>query len=67
MPFSNAAFWPAAFCACATPTAPMSWARLIVGVVLDTNTLVSGMISPGGPPRRLLDGVRAQAVQQIRT
>ncbi len=29
-------------------------------VVLDTNILVSGVISPGGPPRRLLDGVRAQ-------
>ena len=29
-------------------------------VVLDTNTLVSGVISPGGPPRRLPDGVRAQ-------
>lgn len=29
-------------------------------VVLDTNTLVSGVISPGGPPRRLLDGARAQ-------
>jgi len=26
--------------------------------VLDTNTLVSGIISPGGPPRRLLDGAR---------
>lgn len=32
-------------------------------VVLDTNTLVSGVISPGGPPRRLLDGVRAQAFE----
>ncbi len=30
-------------------------------VVLDTNTLVSGIISRGGPPRRLLDGVRTQA------
>ncbi|MBN8764650.1 MAG: putative toxin-antitoxin system toxin component, PIN family [Thiobacillus sp. 63-78] len=29
-------------------------------VVLDTNTLVSGIISPGGPPRRLLDGARRQ-------
>lgn len=29
-------------------------------VVLDTNTLVSGVISAGGPPRRLLDGARAQ-------
>ena len=32
-------------------------------VVLDTNTLVSGVISPGGPPRRLLDGARAQAFE----
>lgn len=29
-------------------------------VVLDTNTLISGVISAGGPPRRLLDGARAQ-------
>jgi len=34
-----------------------------VRVVLDTNTLVSGVISPGGPPRRLLDGVRMQAFE----
>jgi putative PIN family toxin of toxin-antitoxin system len=34
-----------------------------VRVVLDTNTLVSGVISPGGPPRRLLDGARAQAFE----
>jgi len=34
-----------------------------VRVVLDTNTLVSGVISPGGPPRRLLDGIRAQAFE----
>ena len=32
-------------------------------VVLDTNTLVSGVISPGGPPRRLLDGAGAQAFE----
>lgn len=32
-------------------------------VVLDTNTLVSGVISPDGPPRRLLDGARAQAFE----
>lgn len=32
-------------------------------VVLDTNTLVSGVISPGGPPRRLLDGMRAQTFE----
>ena len=32
-------------------------------VVLDTNTLVSGVISPGGPPRRLLDGARTQAFE----
>lgn len=32
-------------------------------VVLDTNTLVSAVISPGGPPRRLLDGARAQAFE----
>jgi len=35
-------------------------ANLIVRVVLDTNTLVSGIISPGGPPRRLLVGARRQ-------
>ena len=29
-------------------------------VVLDTNTLVSGVISTGGPPRRLVDSIRAQ-------
>lgn len=32
-------------------------------VVLDTNALVSGVISPEGPPRRLLDGARAQAFE----
>lgn len=32
-------------------------------VVLDTNTLVSGVISPGGPPRHLLDGARAQSFE----
>lgn len=32
-------------------------------VVLDTNTLVSGVISPGGLPRRLLDGARAQVFE----
>ena len=31
-------------------------------VVLDTNTLVSAVISAVGPPRRLLDGARAQAI-----
>jgi len=34
-----------------------------VRVVLDTNTLVSGVISPGGPPRRLLDAARTQAFE----
>jgi putative PIN family toxin of toxin-antitoxin system len=34
-----------------------------VRVVLDTNTLVSGVISPGGPPRRLIDGARAQTFE----
>lgn len=29
-------------------------------IVLDTNTLVSGVISANGPPRRLLDGARTQ-------
>lgn len=29
-------------------------------VVLDTNTLVSALLSPHGPPRRLLDDARAQ-------
>lgn len=32
-------------------------------VVLDTNTLVSGVISADGPPRRLLDGARAQVFE----
>ena len=32
-------------------------------VVLDTNTLVSGVISAGGPPRRLLDGARTQTFE----
>ena len=31
--------------------------------MLDTNTLVSGVISAGGPPRRLLDGARTQAFE----
>lgn len=31
--------------------------------MLDTNALVSGVISAGGPPRRLLDGARAQAFE----
>jgi uncharacterized protein len=34
-----------------------------VRVVLDTNTLVSGVISPGGPPRRLIDAARAQVFE----
>jgi putative PIN family toxin of toxin-antitoxin system len=29
-------------------------------IVLDTNTLISGVISPGGPPRQLLNGARTQ-------
>lgn len=32
-------------------------------VVLDTNTLVSALLSPHGPPRRLLDGARAQVFE----
>lgn len=32
-------------------------------VVLDTNTLASGVISAGGPPRQLLDRARAQAFE----
>lgn len=32
-------------------------------IVLDTNTLVSGVISSGGSPRRLLDGARTQAFE----
>lgn len=32
-------------------------------VVLDTNTLVSALLSPNGPPRRLLDGARAQVFE----
>lgn len=31
---------------------------MTVRIVLDTNTLVSGVISAGGPPRRLFDGAR---------
>jgi putative PIN family toxin of toxin-antitoxin system len=34
-----------------------------VRVVLDTNTLVSAILSPLGPPRRLLDGARAQVFE----
>jgi uncharacterized protein len=34
-----------------------------VRVVLDTNTLVSAIRSPLGPPRRLLDDARAQAFE----
>lgn len=37
--------------------------HLIVRVVLDTNTLVSGVISAGSPPRQLLDGARTQAFE----
>ena len=32
-------------------------------VVLDTNTLVSAVLSPLGPPRRLLDDARAQVFE----
>lgn len=32
-------------------------------IVLDTNTLVSALLSPKGPPRRLLDDARAQAFE----
>lgn len=32
-------------------------------VVLDTNTLVSAILSPLGPPRRLLDDARAQVFE----
>lgn len=32
-------------------------------VVLDTNTLVSALLSPHGPPRRLLDAARAQVFE----
>lgn len=32
-------------------------------VVLDTNTLVSAIISAGGPPRRLLDDARTQVFE----
>lgn len=31
--------------------------------MLDTNTLVSGVISDGGPPRRLLDAARTQTFE----
>jgi putative PIN family toxin of toxin-antitoxin system len=36
-------------------------AHLTMRVVLDTNTLVSGVISANGPPRRLLNAARKQA------
>ena len=29
-------------------------------IVLDTNTIISGLISPSGSPRQLLNGARAQ-------
>lgn len=32
-------------------------------VILDTNTLVSAILSPLGPPRRLLDDARAQVFE----
>lgn len=32
-------------------------------VVFDTNTLVSALLSPHGPPRRLLDAARAQVFE----
>ena len=32
-------------------------------VVLDTNTLISGVISAGGPPRLLLNGARTQVFE----
>lgn len=31
--------------------------------MLDTNTLISGVISPGGAPRRLLDGAKTQTYE----
>jgi putative PIN family toxin of toxin-antitoxin system len=34
-----------------------------VRIVLDTNTLVSALLSPHGPPRRLLDDARAQVFE----
>jgi len=34
-----------------------------VRVVLDTNALVSALLSPHGPPRRLLDDARAQVFE----
>jgi putative PIN family toxin of toxin-antitoxin system len=36
-----------------------------VRVVLDTNTLVSAVLSPHGPPRRLLDDVRVQVFELV--
>lgn len=36
---------------------------MIVRVVLDTNTLVSAILSPHGPPRLLLDDARAQVFE----
>ena len=32
-------------------------------VVIDTNTLVSGIISANGPPRRLIDMAKGQSLQ----
>ncbi len=34
-------------------------------VVIDTNALISGVISSSGSPRRLLDGLRAQAFESF--
>jgi len=36
-----------------------------VRIVLDTNVLVSGLISEGGPPGRLINAVRHQAVTLV--
>jgi uncharacterized protein len=41
------------------PTAPGSGVRL----VLDTNTAVSGLLWPGGPPARLLDAAEARQIE----
>ena len=41
-------------------------AYLIVRIVLDTNTLVSGVVAPAGPARCLIDNARAQALELCR-
>ncbi len=34
-------------------------------LVLDTNVLISGLLSPGNPPGRIVDGIRAGYLQTV--